>query len=67
MCKATVIQWDDNFHSGKYAHNHPTEAGATTAAKIVNLVKEEALEDKFKPASAIVELRGIFNIIIHNC
>jgi len=26
-----------------------------TAARIVNLVKEKALEDKFRPASAIVE------------
>ena len=26
-----------------------------TAAKIIKLVKEKALEDKFKPASAIVE------------
>ncbi|CAH3180988.1 unnamed protein product, partial [Porites lobata] len=32
-----------------------TEPGAVTAAKIVKLVKEKALEDKFKPASAIVE------------
>ena len=54
-CKATVIQRDGKFHSGENAHNHPAEAGATIAAKIVNLVKEKALEDKFKPASAIVE------------
>ena len=54
-CKATVIQRDGNFISGENALNHPAEAGATTAAKIVNLVKEKALEDKFKPASAIVE------------
>lgn len=54
-CKATVIQRDGNFHSGENAHNHTAEVGAMTAAKIVNLVKEKALEDKFKPASAIVE------------
>ena len=34
---------------------YPAEAGATTAAKIVNLVKEKALEDLFKLASAVVE------------
>ena len=54
--KATVIQQrDGNFRSGEIFHNHPAEAGAMTAAKIVNLVKEKALENKFKPASAIVE------------
>ena len=58
-CKATVIQRDRNFRSGENFHNHPAEAGAMTAAKIVNLVKEKALENKFKPASAIVE--EVFN------
>ena len=58
-CKATVIQRDGNFRSGEIFHNHPAEAGAMTAAKIVNLVKENALENKFKPASAIVE--EVFN------
>ena len=41
--------------AGTNAHNHSSEPGAVTAAKIVKLVKEKALEDKFKPASAIVE------------
>ena len=64
-CKATVIQRDGNFHSGETIHNHPAEAGATTAAKIVHLVKEKALEDKFKPASAIVEeVFSLLNFII---
>ena len=52
-CEATVIQCD--FQAGTNAHNHTSEPGAVTAAKIVKLVKEKALEDKFKPASAIVE------------
>lgn len=39
-CKATVIQRDGHFHSGDNGHNHPAEAGALKAAKIVNLVKE---------------------------
>ena len=43
------------IHSEENTHNHPAEAGAMTAARIVNLVKEKALEDKFRPASAIVE------------
>ena len=60
-CKATVIQWDGNFHSCENAHNHPADAGGTTAAKIVNLVKEKALEDKLKLASAIVE--EIFSLL----
>ena len=50
-----MIQRDGNFHAGVTIHNHPAEAGATTATKIVNLVKGKPLEDKFKPASAIVE------------
>ena len=54
-CKATVIQRDGTFQAGANAHNHYSEPGALTAAKIVKLVKEKALEDKFKPASAIVE------------
>ena len=53
--KATVIQRDGTFQAGANAHNHSSEPGAVTAAKIVKLVKEKALEDKFKPASAIVE------------
>ena len=54
-CKATVIQRDGTFQVGTNTHNHSSEPGAVTAAKIVKLVKEKALEDKFKPASAIVE------------
>ena len=54
-CKATVIQRDRAFQAGTNAHNHSSEPGAVTAAKIVKLVKEKALEDKFKPASAVVE------------
>ena len=54
-CKATVIQQDGTFQAGTKAHYHSSEPGAVTAAKIVKLVKEKALEDKFKPASAMVE------------
>ena len=50
VCKATVIQRDGTFQAGTNAHNHSSEPGAVTAAKIVKLVKEKALEDKFKTA-----------------
>ena len=40
--------------AGTKAHNHSSDPGAVTAAKIVKLVKEKALEDKFKLASAMV-------------
>ena len=42
-CKATVIQRDGTFQVGTNAHNHSSEPGAVTAAKIVKLVKEKAL------------------------
>ena len=53
-CKATVIQQDGTFQAGTEAHNHSSEPEAVTAAKIVKLVKEKALEDKMKLASAMV-------------
>ena len=53
-CKATAIQQDGTFQAGTKAHNHSSEPGAVTGAKIVKLVKEKALEDKFKLASAMV-------------
>ena len=37
------------------SHNHTVEAGVLTAAKIIKAVKAKALEEKFKPASAIVK------------
>ena len=33
----------------------PTVTGAVTAAKILTVVKEQAVQDFFRPASAIVE------------
>ena len=44
-----------DFVRGRQPHNHPPAAGAVTAAKIITAVKEKALQDVFKPASAIVE------------
>ena len=53
-CKATVIQQDGTFQAGTKAHNHSSEPGAVTAAKIMKLVKEKAVGDRFKLASAMV-------------
>ena len=54
-CKASVTERDGVFRPGQQSHNHTVEMGAATAAKIVSRVKSKALEDKFKPASAIVD------------
>ena len=40
---------DGVFRPGQQSHNHTVEMGA------VSRVKSKALEDKFKPASAIVD------------
>lgn len=53
-CKASVTERDGTFQAGKSAHNHSVEMGAITALKIISTVKSKALEDKFRPASAIV-------------
>ena len=50
-----MIERDGVFMPGKQSHNQTVEMGATTAAKIVSRVKSKALEDKFKPALAIVD------------
>ena len=46
---------DGVFRPGQQTHNQTVEMGAATAAKIVSRVKSKALEDKFKPALAIVD------------
>ena len=53
-CKASVAERDGTFQAGKNSHNHSADVGAATARKIVTTVKAKALENKFKPASAIV-------------
>lgn len=40
---------------GKTVPQPPPATGAVTATKIIAAVKEQALQDVFKPASAIVE------------
>ena len=65
LCKALVTERDGTFQPGKSAHNHAVDMGAVTAAKIISTVKSKALEDKFKPASAIVnEVCVVLNIIL---
>ena len=64
-CKASVTERDGTSQAGKSAHNHAVEMGAVTAAKIISTVKSKALEDKFKPASAIVnEVCVVLNIFL---
>ena len=53
-CKATVKQIEGEFIITQI-HNHQPAVGAVTAAKVVTAVKRKALEDVFKPASAIVQ------------
>lgn len=50
----TVAERDGTFHAGKNSHNHTAEFEAAIARKIVNTDKTKALDNKFKPASAIV-------------
>lgn len=51
----TVIQRSDStFEMGKKAHNHPAPIGAMVATRIKCLVKQEASNDVFKPASEVV-------------
>ena len=54
-CKAIVIQWGDGFQQGKQEHNHPPAVGTANAVRIMASVKEKAVNDQFKPASAIVD------------
>ena len=54
-CRAAVKERNEQFVTGKQSHNHPSVTGAVTATKIVAAVKEQVLQDVFKPASAIVE------------
>ena len=54
-CKATIRETGGQFVGGTHSHNHPVDIGAAMAAKITSSVKRKALDDIFKPASAIVE------------
>ena len=49
-----MTQRVNEFQQGKQNHNQHPAAGAATAARVMASVKEKAVEDEFKPASAIV-------------
>ena len=51
-----MIQRGNEFQQGKMEHNHPPAVGAATAARVLASVKEKAVDDQFKPASAIVTI-----------
>ena len=53
-CKAAVKEVDGAFHETQ-VHDHQPAVGAATVAKVVSAVKRKALENVFKPASAIVQ------------
>ena len=54
-CKAKVRQKENRFEPGLHCHNHPASVGAATTAKVIASVKAKAVEDLFKPASAVVD------------
>ena len=69
-CKASVAERDGTFQAGKNSHNHSAEVGAATARKIVPTVKTKVLENKLKPASAIVNevittlFTGFYSLVV---
>lgn len=54
QCKAIVIKRGNDLQQGSQSHNHQPTTGAAAASKIMASVKEKAVADPFKPASAIV-------------
>ena len=55
QCRATVKQVGEDFQPGLRSHNHPADVGALMAAKIRTSVKRKAMDQLFRPATAIVE------------
>lgn len=54
-CKATVVQKPGNLlEFGRNLHNHAAPVGGMIAAKINFLIKQEAKQDVFRPASEVV-------------
>ena len=49
---------DNVFEFGRNHHNHAALIGGMVAAKIKYLVKQEAKQDVFRPASEVVNLTG---------
>lgn len=59
-CRATAKEQDGSFIPGRNTHSHQPKPGALLAAKIVTCVKQKALDNVFKPATAIVEEVSIY-------
>ena len=59
-CRATVKEQDGSFIPGLNTHNHQPQPGALLAAKIVKCVEQKAMDNVFKPATAIVEEVSIY-------
>ena len=53
-CRASVVQRNGNFTIGSQQHNHNAESDKAAKIKIVAAIKKKALEEKFMPASKIV-------------
>ena len=53
-CKAMVVQRGSEYQQSHQTHNHQPTPGAGTAAKVMASVKQKAIADLFRPASAIV-------------
>ena len=52
---ASVTQREEIFQLGKHNHNHQPAIDSANTAKIKTVVKKKAMENMFKPASAIVD------------
>lgn len=50
-----IQRGDGTFHPGVHSHNHTSDDSAAVSDTITAKVKAKAVEDIFKPASAIVE------------
>ena len=64
-CKAMVVQPGSEYQQSNQIHNHQPTIGTATAAKVMASVKQRAVEDLFKPASAIVN--EVDNIKVFKC
>lgn len=53
-CPATVNEKDDTFYLGLKEHNHGPNVDSAANAVIIREVKKRAMDNVFKPATAIV-------------
>lgn len=64
-CKATVTQRSKTFVKSNTSHNHPPSTDSASTTKITSRVKKMAVQDLFKPASAIVDEVSLLKIIAY--